>query len=568
MEGSNYSRYQKFEHIEQDLNKWPISLFANTRKSFLIKLQNDVFNYFTNLPKDDLDQAIARAIYLEKQRVKSNPWKADPPNEMQYYRKIQKEYNENQLQADKHEANKETLLRLIKRYSLEIIGHFNPKTFLTARKICDFLFHLILYPFGWQSLYNLKRMNLKNMESIHINGHCEEVRALFKDHLVILVPTHSSNLDSVLIGYAVDNLLGLPAFSYGAGLNLFDSEFFAFFMNRLGAYKVDRRKKNSIYLQTLNSYSKLSVYNGVNTIFFPGGTRSRSGELESKVKLGLLGSLVQAQRILIEEQSAKKIVVVPVVLGYESVLEARSLMIQHLQITGQEKYSARVKKDGLGSYLKFVKRLLTKPTKIVLTFGMPIDVFGNRLTIEGISLDHKGIQIKQSDYFQLDGKIVVDAQREGIYTRELGEKICQVYKKYNYILPCHLVAFAAFKLLSKLNPHTDIYSLVQVPEEDFVFPRIAFEMLCLQLRTILFDLSKNQNLIYPMELEGAIEDVISKGIATLGIFHINRILLVDEFGRLLSEDFIGLAFYANKMAVLELDDTIDWSSIQWNVDRF
>ena len=122
--------------------------------------------------------------------------------------------------------------------------------------------------------------------------------------------------------------------------------------------------------------------------------------------------------------------------------------------------------------------------------------------------------------------------------------------------------------MSKLNPHTDIYSLVQVPEEDFVFPRIAFEMLCLQLRTILFDLSKNQNLIYPMELEGAIEDVISKGIAALGIFHINRILLVDEFGRLLSEDFIGLAFYANKMAVLELDDTIDWSSIQWNVDRF
>ena len=69
-------------------------------------------------------------------------------------------------------------------------------------------------------------------------------------------------------------------------------------------------------------------------------------------------------------------------------------------------------------------------------------------------------------------------------------------------------------------------------------------------------------------MEGAIEDVISKGIAALGIFHINRILLVDEFGRLLSEDFIGLAFYANKMAVLELDDTIDWSSIQWNVDRF
>lgn len=568
MEEYNLAKYRKFEHIEKDINKWPISLFANTRKSFLIKLHKDVYNYFSSLPKEDLDQAIARAIYLEKQRVKSNPWKADPPNEMQYYRKIQKEYNDNQLHADKHEANKETLLRLIKRYSLEIIGHFNPKTFLTARKICDFFFHLILYPFGWQSVINLKRMNKKNMEAIHINGHCEEVRALFKDHLVILVPTHSSNLDSVLIGYAVDNLLGLPAFSYGAGLNLFDSEFFAFFMNRLGAYKVDRRKKNSVYLQTLNSYSKLSVHDGVNTIFFPGGTRSRSGELESKVKLGLLGSLVQAQRILIEEKSPKKIVVVPVVLGYESVLEARSLMIQHLQITGQEKYSARVKKEGLASYLKFIKRLLAKPTHIVLTFGMPIDVFGNRVNEQGLSLDHKGIQIKQEDYFQLDGKIVVDAQREGIYTRELGEKICQVYKKYNFILPCHLVAFAAFKLLSKMNPQADIYGLVQIPEEDFVFPRNAFETLCLQLRTILMDLVKNNKLIEPMELEGPIEEVITKGIAALGIFHINRILFIDEFGRLLSQDFIGLLFYSNKMAVLELDELIDWSSVQWNVDRF
>ncbi|MGB4968974.1 MAG: 1-acyl-sn-glycerol-3-phosphate acyltransferase [Saprospiraceae bacterium] len=568
MDFKNFSTYQKFEHLESDLSKWPISKFTNTRKAFLKKLTKDVIGYFNTLPKDDMDQAIARTIYLEKQRVKSNPWNADPPNEMEYYRKIQNEYNENQLESDKYKANQDTLIRLIKRYGQEIIGHFNPKTFLTARKISDFVFHFLLYPFSWQSLINFKRMRRKNLESIKINGHCEEVRSLFKDHIIVLVPTHSSNLDSIMIGYTIDVALGMPAFAYGAGLNLFDSEFFAFFMNRLGAYKVDRRKKNVIYLQTLNSYSKLSILEGMNTIFFPGGTRSRSGEVETKVKLGLLGSLIQAQRSLIELGSEKKVVVVPVVLGYESVLEARSLVIQHLRTTGQEKYTARVFKDGFSAYLKFTKRILSNASRIVLTFGKPMDVFGNVFNEIGESIDSKAHVIRCADYFLTDGKLAVDSQREMIYTRELGEKIGLAYKKYNFILPAHLVAYVAFKLLSKMYAPMDVYSVVQVPEEEFAFPKQAFETLCLQVRTILFDKSQNNELIYPSELEGSIETIISIGIKSLGIFHINRILFIDDFGRMVSQDFLGLYFYANKMANLEIDELIDWASIQWEAERF
>jgi glycerol-3-phosphate O-acyltransferase len=568
MKNNDITDYQKYEHIEQDPEKWPIAVFANLRKKFLGELVKDVVAYFDSIPKEDVDQAIARTIYLEKQRVKSNPWKADPPNEMQYYRKIQNEYNENQLAPDKYKANKETLLRLIKRYGQEIIGHFNTKTFYTARKLSDFMFHFFLYPFGWQSLFNRKRMRQKNMNAIKINGHCDQVRRLFKDHVIVLVPTHSSNLDSILIGYTIDLSLGLPAFAYGAGLNLFDSEFFAFFMNRLGAYKVDRRKKNLIYLQTLNSYSKLSILDGLNTIFFPGGTRSRSGEVETKVKLGLLGSLVQAQRNFLEKDSARKVIVVPVVLTYETVLEARSLIIQHLRTTGQEKYTARVKNVGLRSYFQFTKRLLKKGTSIVLTFGKPLDVFGNEINDDGQSLDHKGKVIQIKDYFLTDGKLAADNQREMIYTRELGDQIAKSYQKYNYILPAHLVAFAAFKLLCKINSNMDVYSVVQIPEEEFVFPKRAFEMLCLQIRAILFERANQNLLIYPKELDGDIDEIIRKGIETLGVFHIKRVLHIDEFGRLFSQDFLALMYYSNKLTNLELDDELNWSSIDWDTERF
>jgi len=73
-------------------------------------------------------------------------------------------------------------------------------------------------------------------------------------------------------------------------VNLYDVEILAYYMNRLGAYRVDRRKKNPIYLETLKSMASLSLLEGLNHIFFPGGTRSRSGAIEENLKLGLLNS--------------------------------------------------------------------------------------------------------------------------------------------------------------------------------------------------------------------------------------------------------------------------------------
>ncbi|MBK8955550.1 MAG: 1-acyl-sn-glycerol-3-phosphate acyltransferase [Saprospiraceae bacterium] len=560
--------YKVYDHLIGDIHLWPLSKFVIQRKAFLNKLNSDVFEQFKLQGVNEVDQAIAKTMHQEKQRVKTNPWKADPPNEIQYYRKIQNEYNANQLLADKHKGNLETLGRLINRFSQEIICHFNPKTFLLVRKWSDFIFHTLLYSFKWSDIFRIKKLREENRSAIRINGYTSELRNLFNDHIVVLVPTHSSNLDSICIGYSIDLSLGLPAFSYGAGLNLFDSEFFAFFMNRLGAYKVDRRKKNPIYLQTLTAYSKLSVFEGVNTIFFPGGTRSRSGEVESKLKLGLLGSLIQAQRMLLEANSPQKIVVVPVVLTYESVLEARSLMLQHLSVSGQERFTARAKKPGFGAYYKFLFRVLKSQSQIYLTFGKPMDVFGNQLDDQANSLDHKSHVVHLKDYFSTKGKFIKDDQREMIYTRELGEKIAEAYKIYNYVLPAHLVAYAAFLLLSKMNPQHDIYSLVQLPEEEYFFPEKSLADICAQLQLILIQRSEEDKIIYPKEIEGNVSILIAKGIKHLGVYHLKRILAQDNYGRYYSEDFIGLLYYANRLQNIELQNEIDWSSVQWESDRF
>ena len=73
-------------------------------------------------------------------------------------------------------------------------------------------------------------------------------------------------------------------------------------MNRLGAYKVDRRKKNPVYLEALKTYSTVVLEKGCHSLFFPGGTRSRSGNLEGRLKLGLLSTAFEAQKNIFKEK--------------------------------------------------------------------------------------------------------------------------------------------------------------------------------------------------------------------------------------------------------------------------
>ncbi|MBK7008164.1 MAG: 1-acyl-sn-glycerol-3-phosphate acyltransferase [Saprospiraceae bacterium] len=218
------------------------------------------------------------------------------------------------------------------------------------------------------------------MNKIKLRGYVDETRSLFTKGTVVIVPTHFSNLDSITIGYALDMVAGMPALSYGAGLNLFEVEIVAYFINRLGAYKVDRRKKNPVYLECLTSMASYALYKGVPNIFFPGGTRSRSGALENKLKYGLLGSAIEAQRLMMENGKQDKIYIVPLVISYNFVLEAKSLIEQHLMAIGKEKYQRSRESKNIGSKWNYFKLFFSKQSEMVLSFGEPMDVLGNRLT--------------------------------------------------------------------------------------------------------------------------------------------------------------------------------------------
>jgi len=266
-----------FPHIIPEITEWPIHKLHNDREGFVKGLNAYAKDRLLSNTKMTKLELLEKTIYLEKIRVKNNPWRVDPADDKTHWSDLQKEITAAKGRSDQEEMLDLILDRVINRYNEEIVGNFKKKTFLFARRFLTSFFKKLLNPAtgkGQRRFWGSR----KNVQSrIKVDGSVKELRALFEKGTVVIVPTHFSNLDSAIIGYSLDAVVGVPAFSYGAGLNLYDMELVAYLINRLGAYRVDRRKKNPIYLECLKSMASHSIQRGLNQIFFPGGTRSRSG---------------------------------------------------------------------------------------------------------------------------------------------------------------------------------------------------------------------------------------------------------------------------------------------------
>jgi glycerol-3-phosphate O-acyltransferase len=396
-------------------------------------------------------------------------------------------------------------------------------------------------------------------DRIKITGEYDALRTLAKKGTVVMVPTHFSNLDSILIGWVI-HVLGLPPFIYGAGLNLFNIGIFAYFMNSLGAYKVDRRKNNLLYVETLKTYSKMATVNGCHSLFFPGGTRSRSGKVENKLKLGLLGSALEAQRSIVEKGDQKnqnKIFVVPVVLNYHFVLEAPGLINDYLKRKGQEKYY--VENDSYANSYKiiaFLFKFFMKGSDISVSIGKPMDLFGNYVDNEGNSLDQKNRKIDIRDYFVSQGNVVEDQQREREYTRKLGDVIVKEFHIHNKVFSSHLVAFTAFNILQKRYRHLDLYDLLRMPKEECQIEYKEFKEVFEVLLKRIEKMYKKGKIGVSSHIAGDVDEVIEHGLNNLGMYHSKRPLIKNKSGILVTEDLNTLFYYHNRLVGYDLEEYI------------
>jgi glycerol-3-phosphate O-acyltransferase len=551
-----------YEHVIPDIEDWPIYKLSEDRRNFIKEIDAFTLRRFMDKPTSEMTDILAKTIYQERIRMKEEPWKVDPPNERQFWKKIQRQLVGHSLDRSEEEArrtNEELLRRIIHRYSEEIVGTFRKKTFLFARRFLTLFFTRLLNTAAGRNLRRFWGSTHRLQDRLLVRGHVETVRELMTKGTVIIVPTHFSNLDSILVGYALDSFVGLPSFSYGAGLNLYNTGYTAYFMNRLGAYRVDRRKKNAVYLETLKAMSNLSIQRGVNSLFFPGGTRSRSGALEKHLKLGLMSTAVEAQRATFQKGEDRKVFICPLILSYHFVLEAQFLIDQHLRRMGKERY-IRSKDDfnSLRRVLKFAWRFFSEENDITLSFGQPMDVLGNYVDASGSSWDQYGNSINLREYFVSNAEVSTDLQRESEYTRHLAERIVERYYRDNIVLTSHLVAFAAFEILKNKNYRLDIYGLLRLPADDYVFPWDTMRGVVGQLRDRLIDMAERDEIKLSEQMMWDVDRLIRDGVKRLGTYHLSKPLRFSKEGKIVSESFKVLYFYHNRLDGYGLAENIQW----------
>jgi len=543
---------KEYTHIIDKIEDWPINQFSEARPAFIQDLNKYTYDRIMETHGDNLEILLSKVIYQEKQRIKINPWKVDPADETLYWQKLESIAKKAALSDNRDERYKQLLKRIINRYSEEIVGNFNPKTFRFARKFLTALFKRI-YMKSFTRKLRIWGTKDDLLKKIHISGEIDRLRSLYTKGTVVMVPMHFSNLDSILLGYMLDMKAGIPASAFGAGLNLFNIEVAAYYINRLGAYKVDRRKKNPIYLENLKSYTSLSLVKGAPNIFFPGGTRSRSGHMEENLKLGLLSSVIDGQRYCIKNNLDKKIFVIPIILGYHFTLEASGLINQYLKSVGREKYSsAKSKRGKIASAFKFMWRLTRKESEVFLNIGEPMDVIGNEVDSEGNSLDNLGNILEVKEFFQNQGESNKDLQREAVYTRLLADKITEAFKKENIVLSSHLVAYVGFKLLERYYEELDIFGILKQPVSDFKVPKADFIK---SLDTIIAKLRQMESLgmlkLSPI-FDASTEEIFTDGVNNVGVFHLNKVLRAEK-EVVTSDDFRLLYYYHNRLDAYGLD---------------
>ncbi|MBX9890072.1 MAG: 1-acyl-sn-glycerol-3-phosphate acyltransferase [Amoebophilaceae bacterium] len=531
---------QQFPLIKGKEENWPITKLHKNHKDFLTEVVCKSFKALRKrYPTDtDLYRILTQTISKELARIAEEPWNCDPKDDQSFW-ELMDHAVKNKIEAPK------LLEKIIQRYVSEMQSSFSIFYYQCIAKSVHFLFVHLLKAYSindekttTEGIFKFQKLS----EKFQIAGEIQLLQTLATKGTLVLVPTHISNWDSVVLGLATKQL-GLPPLSWGAGLNLFNNRGFRFIFSQLGTYKVDRRKKNIPYLQTQKDYTCLLLEKGCHMIFYPSGTRSRSGSIETDLKLGLLGTPLEAQIHNFQQDGpqADKFFIVPIALNYHCVLEAKQL----IEESGLQTDITRTHTPNCCStHLALSKNILCKGSEIFINIGMPLDVLGNRVDIEGNSYDSNDQAVDL--YRQLMDLAAQPATLKPFndWVKTLRNKIIATYYRINQVLSSHLVAFVS-------------YELIQHSTEKIIIPYELFMATLAKVYDALLLLYKQKKIDFtPILLHSNLDVIAKDGVAKLGIYHIKKPLVITKNKEILVQDSCTLLYYHNRLIGYGLEKNI------------
>ncbi len=262
----------------------------------------------------------------------------------------------------------------------------------------------------------------------------ERLRQAMKDGSVVLLPSHKSHIDYIVLAYVLyTHHIGLPVIAAGDNLAFFP---LGQILRRAGAFFIRRSfKGDRLYGAVVDAYMRRLIIDGWSLEFFLEGGRSRTGKLLPP-KLGLLSLVVDAALGV----HSRPISFMPVSIGYERLVEERSYV---RELSGGEKS----KED--------VRGLFQAAQVLGDRYGRMNLQFGELVTLGDIakSFDENGPPSRPSNDDR--GVAVTPARRRAMVTR-LAYRVMNEINRVTLVTAGALVATALLTHEQRGVSHADL----------------------------------------------------------------------------------------------------------------
>ena len=216
-----------------------------------------------------LDLLLGETLYSERLRLKRDRPNIFTKSRSKQDRRVLNHLQTGLLQPAAMSDRRALLEEATRHFAEEIGGHFDPKVYRFATHAVPFVFSWLLNAASDQAHLAVGDDGVGRVAPADRGRDPAWLQKLATKGTILLVPTHQSNIDSILIGYMI-YLMGLPPFAYGAGLNLFSNPRAELLHEQPGRVYGGSQENNEIYKAALKNYSTVILREGVHSIFFPG----------------------------------------------------------------------------------------------------------------------------------------------------------------------------------------------------------------------------------------------------------------------------------------------------------